>query len=373
MHIAASKVSPKDLIELLLDKMPLENINQKSVVNYTPLDNCYAYNYSPIRQEIIALIREKGGTAKSRAAVRARYLEMYPNTSAILNACATGKLNDVKVLLTINNIDNFGSSAESYGTPLMVAAENEHIQVVQYLIGEGADPNIATSYGWNALHWAASNNRTTTELIELLLTNMPLNSINKKSWGDTPLDCAYRNNHTPLRQEIIALLRSKGGKANCFDENGRNVGEGNGDLNVANHAVLGTYYILEEFKRIEFPKESLELKIPDGIEAAGCDFINEENPTLEMPVKVKVNDGNDLRWDVAGDKLFVFCAVELKIHLGTSNFNPYNRRVIVGVQYLTEDEIKAEELKYTKKRQLEEPAEVSSNKRQSKFLDSLKF
>ena len=30
---------------------------------------------------------------------------------------------------------------------------------------------------------------------------------------------------------MIALLRSKGGKANKYDENGRNVGQGNGDLN----------------------------------------------------------------------------------------------------------------------------------------------
>ena len=51
---------------------------------------------------------------------------------------------------------------------------------------------------------------------------MSLDSINKKSgWGDTPLDYAYGNNDNPLRQEIIALLRSKGGKANYYDENGR--------------------------------------------------------------------------------------------------------------------------------------------------------
>ena len=42
---------------------------------------------------------------------------------------------------------------------------------------------------------------------------------------------AYMVPRSPLRQEIIALLRSKGGKANCYDENGRYVGEGNGDLN----------------------------------------------------------------------------------------------------------------------------------------------
>ena len=38
-----------------------------------------------------------------------------------------------------------------------------------------ADPNIADSNGWNALHCAARFNRTTTEVIEFLLTHMSLN------------------------------------------------------------------------------------------------------------------------------------------------------------------------------------------------------
>ena len=73
---------------------------------------------------------------------------------------------------------------------------------------------------------------------------MSLDSINKKAkaYGGlglaTPLDWAYEYNLGPPREEIIALLRLKGGKANCYDENGRNVGEGNGDLNVERHAVV---------------------------------------------------------------------------------------------------------------------------------------
>ena len=47
----------------------------------------------------------------------------------------------------------------------------------------------------------------------------------------TPLDDCYDRNESPLQQEMIALLRSKGGKANNYDENGRRVGRGNGDLN----------------------------------------------------------------------------------------------------------------------------------------------
>ena len=51
-----------------------------------------------------------------------------------------------------------------------------------------------------------------TKLIELLLTCMSLNSINKKDWnGETPLDNAYYNK-SPIKQKIIKLIRSKGGK-----------------------------------------------------------------------------------------------------------------------------------------------------------------
>ena len=133
------------------------------------------------------------------------------------------------------HVNQFGkdSEGEEEWTPLMAAAWFEHFQVVKYLIEQGeADPNIVASDGANALHCAAAFNRTTTELIQLLLTNMSLNSINKKHRGRyTPLDNAYDKNDTPLRQEIIALLHSKGGKANCYDANGRMVGKGNGDLN----------------------------------------------------------------------------------------------------------------------------------------------
>ena len=49
--------------------------------------------------------------------------------------------------------------------------------------------------------------------------------------GNTPVDLAYQYNNSPIKQEIIDLIRSKGGKANYYDENGRLVGYGNGDLN----------------------------------------------------------------------------------------------------------------------------------------------
>eukprot|EP00942_MAST-04A_sp_MAST-4A-sp1_P008095 g8095.t1 len=184
-----------------------------------------------------------------------RYENEFGGRSALICACELGRMNDVLLFVNLLHfhkyiemngvkggnmtlkemVNQVGTDSDSdERTPLMVAAWNEHFHIVKYLIEYcEADPIIANSgYGFIALHLAADNNRTNTELIDLLLTHMSLDSINKKDCaGRTPLDDAYYRNHSPIRQEIIALLRSKGGKANRHDENGRYVGEGNGDLN----------------------------------------------------------------------------------------------------------------------------------------------
>ena len=165
-----------------------------------------------------------------------RYKREFPRGTPIVCACEHGRMDDVQLFVNLHPIHKYITNRDVNGyrddmtlkdmvsqvgkdsegvecTPLMVAAYKEHFQVVQHLIEQGeADPNIADSNGVNALHYAADENRTNTELIELLLTNMSLNSINKKDWdGGTPLDCAYINK-SPIQQKIIDLIRSKGGK-----------------------------------------------------------------------------------------------------------------------------------------------------------------
>ncbi len=181
-----------------------------------------------------------------------RYKTEFPQGTPLVCACEAGRFEDVKLFITcmkgINNmtlrehVNRFGEDSNGVSvewTPLMAAAWGEHFQIVKYLIEQcEADPNIANSVGLNALHIAAEYNRTNTELIQLLLTHMSLDSINKKDdGGETPLDSCY-DCHSPLRQEIIDLIRSKGGKANKYDANGNDVALGNGDLNVERHAVF---------------------------------------------------------------------------------------------------------------------------------------
>ena len=187
-----------------------------------------------------------------------RYKREFPRGSStpIVCACQHGRMDDVELFVNLHPFHKYITNRDVNGyrddmtlkdmvsqvgtnsrgfeyTPLVIAALNEHFHVVKYLIEQGeADPNITSRYGRNALHWAARNNRTNTDVIQLLLNDMSLDSINKKqSGGYTPLDNAYAYNDSPIRQEIIALLRLKGGKANYYDENGRRVGRGNGDLN----------------------------------------------------------------------------------------------------------------------------------------------
>ena len=139
------------------------------------------------------------------------FVNLYPFHQYITNGDVNGYRDDMTLKDMVSQVGKRSDGGE--WTPLMAAAYGEHFQLVKYLIEQGeADPNIANSSGWNALHWAAMKNKKDTELIELLLTNMSLNSINKKAWGGyTPLDVAY-DNKSPIQQKIIDLIRSKGGK-----------------------------------------------------------------------------------------------------------------------------------------------------------------
>ena len=148
------------------------------------------------------------------------FMNLHPYHKYITNRDVNGYRDEMTLKDMVSQVGRTSGGYEQ--TPLTIAAGNEHFQLVKYLIEQGeADPNIANSVGVNALHWVAGWIRTNTELIELLMTHMSLNSINKKNQdGDTPLDYAYYNHSSPIKQEIIALLRSKGGKTNKYDENG---------------------------------------------------------------------------------------------------------------------------------------------------------
>jgi len=92
------------------------------------------------------------------------------------------------------------------------------------------------SYGWSALHYCAAFNKRNLNTMKVLLEYLQPEEINRKttaifSHGETAVDVAYRLNKSDMRDSIITLLRSKGGKANWRNEKGNNVGFfGTGEL-----------------------------------------------------------------------------------------------------------------------------------------------
>jgi len=145
---------------------------------------------------------------------------------------------------------------------------------------------------------------------------------------------------------------------------------------VGNYAELNTYYTLNEFRTLQTPQFGRD-KLTFHIEGKDVDCdIGDAETSKYIPVKIDVQhparSGEWIsrhNWDKDGDgKLYIFCAIELKEYLNThtgtyglgvhngdtyyennafNDTNPFNRKTIVGVQYLSKDEITEEEGKYS--------------------------
>ena len=162
-----------------------------------------------------------------------RYKNEFPRGTPFVCACEKGRVEDVNQFLNLHRfhayidvgtanagmdvtamVSEVGTHSDgvSSHTPLTVAARYERSTIIEILLQYNAD-TATTNYGWNALHYAAGNNKTTTTTVQLLLNNMKLEDINHKNkYGHTPLDDCYKYNYSSIQQQLIDLIRQKGGK-----------------------------------------------------------------------------------------------------------------------------------------------------------------
>jgi len=98
-------------------------------------------------------------------------------------------------------------------TPLILAAEHGHVEVVTLLLDSGADPNITTPLG-SALHMAAF--RGETDLVKLLVDHGADVSLTIGT-GETPLHTAG----TFAWLEVAEFLLASGADVNAPDSNGQ--------------------------------------------------------------------------------------------------------------------------------------------------------
>ena len=157
-------------------------------------------------------------------ALEKKYYAEFPEGTPFVCACEKGRVEDVEGMIrgaraagmdVTAMVSEVGTSSNDYShTPLMAAAYEEHSTIIEILLQYNADTATTTVRdGNNALHFAASINKTTTTTVQLLLNNMKLEDINhKERYGNTPLDYCYEYNTSSIKQQLIDLIRQKGGK-----------------------------------------------------------------------------------------------------------------------------------------------------------------
>ena len=123
---------------------------------------------------------------------------------SLLKAIIDNDLNLVKFLLNINTSADTANDSVVHGTengttPLFVASEEGHTEVVSLLLKANADPNIQTEKGASPLFIASQEGHT--EIVSLLLKANADPNIQIED-GPTPLFIASQEGHT----EVVSLL-----------------------------------------------------------------------------------------------------------------------------------------------------------------------
>ena len=155
-------------------------------------------------------------------ALEKKYYAEFPRGTPLVCACEKGRVEDVEGMIrgaraagmdVTAMVSEVGKRSDGISsTPLMAAARYEHSTIIEILLQYNADTATTDDNGCNALHFAAGTNETTT-IVQLLLNNMKLEDINHKDEdGDTPLDYCYYHNKSSIKQQLIDLIRQKGGK-----------------------------------------------------------------------------------------------------------------------------------------------------------------
>ena len=130
--------------------------------------------------------------------------------TALIYASVNGRLEVVKYLVSQGaNID--GKDNDDW-TALIWASQNGRLEVVKYLASQGAKINAKDDDDWTALMRASQNGHL--EVVEYLVSQ-GTNIDTKNKYGDTALMLAKQKNHNEVvnfLQEKIAFIKQQGAK-----------------------------------------------------------------------------------------------------------------------------------------------------------------
>lgn len=215
-------------LELLLKNMSQESINKKNGVGFTPLD-CAYHNDSPIQNDIVELIRQHGGKANcydkygNKVGEGQGDLNEPFSIKIIMPAVEAGDVSTVnkiakfyKIDFSLNEVCEWECSHFNchYMTPLMLASEYHHVNLITYLLRNGADPSFVNDDGNTALSFTLGSDMEENgryDTVKILLNDpRTKRTINETSFMlGTPLDIAINNS---LEEKIINLIKNNGGQ-----------------------------------------------------------------------------------------------------------------------------------------------------------------
>jgi ankyrin repeat protein len=197
LHWAAGN-GHKDLVELLLAHGA--EVNAKTKNGYTPLQSAELYHHDDVAE----LLHQHGGQESDRQVVK----DAIPGTFAppvgaapLLAAARAGDTEKVKALLQSDPTLALGDVDKFSTTPLIVAAANNHKDVVELLLANHADVNAKDILGMTALIYAAGSDYKDTA--ELLLANKADSNLGDHS-NLTPLFQAALMGHKDMAELLLA-------------------------------------------------------------------------------------------------------------------------------------------------------------------------
>jgi len=135
------------------------------------------------------------------------YSQAWSEGYALLCDATVNKHTEVAKLLLTNGCKVERRNIRHTDTPLLYAAINGDIEIVEMLLNRGANINAVNQYGITALHNAVRSK--TMEIIELLLKRGAYVNA-KDSYSVTPLQLAFENGS----EEIVKLLLKHGAYVN---------------------------------------------------------------------------------------------------------------------------------------------------------------
>ncbi len=197
LHWAAGN-GHKDLVELLLGHGA--DVNAKTKNGYTPLQSAELYHHDDVAE----LLRQHGGQESDRKIVKDAVPGMLAppvEAAPLLAAARAGDTEKVKALLQSDPTLALGDVDKFATTPLIVAAANNHKDVVKLLLANRADVNAKDILGMTALIYAAGSDYQ--DVAELLLANKADPNLGDHS-NLTPLFQAALMGHKDMAELLLA-------------------------------------------------------------------------------------------------------------------------------------------------------------------------